>query len=242
VLIDCGLSTRQILARLDAAGLGGAQIDAVLITHEHEDHVGAARVLADRLHRRQGAPVPFFATAGTWARTRAPCLPSAREEVEAGGAVILGDLELEAFPVPHDTADPVGWRARVGDRWAGVITDLGRPTGLVAGRLRELAVAVLEFNHDEDMLMDGPYPWPVKQRVRSSHGHLSNAQGAELLEAGLHEGLEQLVLGHLSAENNRPELALAAAEGALRRAGTDHVRLHVARQDAPLAPIRIPQP
>jgi len=240
VLIDCGISARQVLVRLDEVGLADAPIDAVLITHEHSDHVGAARVLCNRLYKRHGRWVPFLMTRGTRQALRDNVVPAAIEEVEAGTPVQLGHLHLDPFRVPHDTPDPVAWRVQLGGVWAGVITDLGRPTTLVEDKLRSLSVAVLEFNHDFEMLMGGSYPWPLKQRIRSSHGHLSNEQGAELLTRGLGENLRELVLGHLSEENNQPAHALAAATGALRQAGAhDGVRVRVGQPRTPLAAVRV---
>lgn len=240
VLVDCGPSTKQIHARMDAVGLGGARIAGVLITHEHDDHVGAARVLSASLASRQGAPVPFFMTEGTRSGLRESNLPDAIELVEAGGSVQLGALTAESFSVPHDTHDPVGWRVALGGTWAGVVTDLGKPTALVLERLRSLTVAVLEFNHDEAMLMEGSYPWHLKQRIRGNKGHLSNEQAALLLEQGVHEGLQHLVLAHLSEENNSPRHALGAAMGALRAAGAiGKVDVQVALQREPLPAIRV---
>ncbi len=241
VLIDCGISAKQVLGRLEEQGLGDAPIDAVLITHEHSDHVGAARVLCNRLHKKLGRYIPFLMTRGTRARLSEPMTPDAIELVEPGVAVELGHLLLDPFPVPHDTDEPIAWTVQMGAVRAGVITDLGRPTTLVQEKLRALSIAVLEFNHDFDRLMEGSYPWHLKQRIRSSHGHLSNDQAAELLEAGLGEPLRHLVLAHLSEENNQPALALAAASRALRARGAEgRVTLAVGHVRRALAPICLP--
>ena len=240
VLIDCGISARQVLLRLEALGLGDAPVDAVLITHEHIDHVGAARVLCDKLHKRRGRWVPFLMTGGTRRNLRDKVVPAAIEQVEAGTSVQVKHLELDPFRIPHDVEDPVAWRVRLGGHWVGVVTDLGRPTTLVQDKLRSLAIAVLEFNHDFDMLMGGAYPWHLKQRIRSSHGHLSNDQAAELLQAGLGEELQHLVLAHLSEENNAPVHALAAAQRALTAAGAgDRVAVQVGHPKQPQGPIAI---
>lgn len=241
VLIDCGISAKQVLSRLEDQGLADAPIDAVLITHEHSDHVGAARVLCTRLHKKHGRYVPFLMTRGTRARLSESVTPDAIELVEPGRTVELGHLRLDPFPVPHDTDEPVAWTVQMGAVQAGVITDLGRPTTLVQEKLRSLSIAVLEFNHDFDRLMEGSYPWALKQRIRSSHGHLSNEQAAELLEAGLGDSLRHLVLAHLSEENNQPSLALAAASGALRARGAEgRVKVAVGHVRRALAPICLP--
>lgn len=237
LLIDCGISTTQILRRLEAVGLGDAPIDAVLITHEHTDHVAAAAGLSRRLRKRTGRAVPFYMTAGTRAGLHSKVVPEAVEEIRPAERFAVRHLRVEPFVVPHDTRDPVAYRVASGGTWAGVITDLGQPTALVAEKLRSLSMAVLEFNHDVEMLLDGSYPWPLKQRIRSSHGHLSNDQACELLGQGLGEGLSHLVLGHLSAENNRPDKALLQATRTLSAVGHDLVRIQVARQEAPLPPI-----
>lgn len=241
VLIDCGVSTKQIQSRMDQVGLGEAQIRGVLVTHEHDDHVGAARVLSSALRKRQGAGVPFYMTPGTRAGIRDNCLPDAVEEVDPGASLRIGALHAACFSVPHDTRDPVGWKVGLGGTWAGVITDLGKSTPLVLDVLRGLAVAVLEFNHDEDLLMEGGYPWALKQRIRGNKGHLSNRQAAQLLADGVHDGLSHVILAHLSGENNTPTHALSAAYGALREADAlGQVDVQVALQAEALPRIERP--
>ncbi len=241
VLVDCGISAKQVLTRLDSLGLGDAPIDAVLITHEHIDHVGAARVLCDKLHKRTGRWVPFLMTRGTQQALKPQVTPAAIERIEAGVPVQLKHLTLDPFRIPHDVPDPVAWRVQLGGHHVGVITDLGRPTTLVEDKLRSLSIAVLEFNHDFELLMAGPYPWHLKQRIRSSHGHLSNDQAADLLARGLGDSLQQLVLAHLSEENNAPSRALAAAARVLQDAGAaDRVSVQVGMARTPLAPVTVP--
>ena len=240
VLIDCGPSTKQILKRMDAVGLGDAPIDAVLVTHEHSDHAGSCRVLAKRLERDRGRPVPFHMTPGTAGALKPQMMPHTLQTIEAGRMFKVGPLTVDPFRIPHDTADPIAYRIGVGDRWLGVVTDLGRPTTLVSQKLSTLSVAVVGFNHDVEMLLDGPYAWSVKQRVRSSHGHLSNAQAADLLVDAAGSNLEHVVLGHLSEENNDPNKALHQAAAALHKIGAaDRVTLQVGCQDHALEPITI---
>lgn len=237
VLIDCGLATKQITERMAAAGLADAPIDAVLITHEHSDHVAAAGVLGRALARR-GKPVPFWMTAGTAGALEARCTPDGIEIVEPGDTVAVRHLRAECFPVPHDTHEPVGWRVHIGSVTVGVITDLGRPTALVADKLRGCDLAVLEFNHDEEMLQNGSYPYWLKQRIKGNHGHLSNRQAAALLRDGLSPRLKTLVLAHLSEENNTPARAAEVAAGVLADAHA-HVAMHIGRQRGALQPLSL---
>ncbi len=241
LLVDCGMSARQIVSRMRQVGLEDAPVDGVLITHEHGDHVGAAQALCDTLTRRRGQAVPFYMTAGTRSRLRPRTTPDAAEVIEAGRPFAVRHLSVDPFSIPHDTADPVAYRIRVGGVWVGVITDLGEPTPLVTDKLSSLTVALLEFNHDLALLDGGPYPLPLKQRIRSAHGHLSNDQAAEILGQALGPTLRHLVLAHLSEANNQPRLALARATEVLaRQRATRAVQLHVATQATPLAPIPVP--
>jgi len=240
VLVDCGVSTRQVLKRMEEIGLGDAPIDGVLVTHEHTDHVGAARVLCKKLRDRQGKRIGFYMTAGTRAGLRPQCIPDAVEIIQAGVPFALRHFLVDPVPVPHDTRDPVAYRVALGGRWVGVMTDMGRATALLRQKLQDLSIAVLEFNHDVDMLLDGPYPWPLKQRIRSSHGHLSNRQAAELLHDGAGDELAHVVLAHLSEKNNCPQRALETAAEVLRKRGLEgQVGLHLGRQDVPISPVAV---
>ncbi len=240
VLIDCGISTRRILARMDGHGIGGWPIDAVLVTHEHKDHVGSARILSERLRRLQGKEVPVHMTSGTRGAADPRCLPKEGVAiVESGARFRVRHLEVEPFTVPHDVLDPVAYKVGCGDIKVAVVTDLGRPTALVARQMRDCDVLVLEYNHDVEMLMEGPYPWHLKQRIRGNHGHLSNTQASKLLTAGLGERLRYVTLAHLSEENNTPEKARAACRRALDAAGARHVEVHVAGQEGVAEPLRL---
>lgn len=242
VLVDCGLSTRQVQTRMEALGLAEVTIEAVLITHEHTDHVGAMGVLDRRLLKDQGAAVPFFLTEGT-ARAIPDRLRATRlERVDRGAEVRVGGWTAVAHPVPHDTQAPIAWTVERDGVRAGVITDLGctpRHLDLVLGGLD---IAVVEFNHDPEMLMDGPYPWGLKQRIRSRHGHLSNEDAADFVARAVTPRLRHLILGHLSEENNTPELAQAAAASALHRAGARSTQLHIAGAASPLGPVHVAAP
>ena len=242
VLVDCGLSTKQILLRMEQLGLGEARIDAVLLTHEHNDHVGACRVLDDRLFKKQGQRVPFHLTTGTDIGLPRRVRPTERVRIRSGEPFRVGAFTIEPFTVPHDTRDPVAYAVQLGDLRCGVITDLGRSTRLVERMVSQLDICVLEFNHDLEMLMDGPYPWRLKQRVRGHHGHLSNAQAAALLRQGASAKLRHLVLAHLSDDNNDPDVARKAAERAIHDVGLSRCQVHVAEQRAPKGPFEVSAP
>jgi phosphoribosyl 1,2-cyclic phosphodiesterase len=182
-------------------------------------------------------------TAGTACNLPDGMVPEAIEEVGLEDVLRVGPFEARPVPVPHDTADPVAWHLVLDGLQVGVVTDLGRPTTLVADLLSRLDVAVLEFNHDLDLLLEGRYPWPLKQRIRGSHGHLSNEQASSLLETALGPRLRHVVLAHLSEENNRPARALAAARSALRNRGAEErVEVRVASRWEPTPPIHLESP
>ncbi|MCB9678373.1 MAG: MBL fold metallo-hydrolase [Alphaproteobacteria bacterium] len=242
VLIDCGLSTKQIFRRLEELGLGETLIEGVLITHEHSDHVGAARVLDRTLHKRTGRHVPFYMSRGTRAGLHQNCVPTRVERVQSGRPFQVGAFHVEPWTVPHDTVDPLAYAVAHGEVRAGVITDLGRPTRLVERQFGSLDIAVLEFNHDLQMLIEGDYPWRLKQRVKGAHGHLSNEQAGDVVRRGSAGRLKHLVLAHLSEDNNHPDAALVAAERALLDARAAGVTVHVASQQLPLGPIRVRTP
>lgn len=241
-LIDCGISARQVLARMEAVGLGGAPLDGVLITHDHHDHVAAAAVLDRRIEQKTGRVVPFYATAGTWAGVPESRRPRDVQVITPGVPFRAHGWTLEPHTVPHDTRDPIAWAIDTGTARAAVITDLGHVTRLVEAVLRSVDVAVVEFNHDVELLLEGSYPWALKQRIRGRHGHLSNADAAGLLRRASNGRLQHVLLGHLSDENNRPELALDAALRALHDAGAAHISVAVAAQDQPSDAWRVRAP
>jgi phosphoribosyl 1,2-cyclic phosphodiesterase len=285
VLVDAGLSCREILRRMAMAGEDPASLNAILITHEHLDHVAGLSVLARKLK------IPVFFTEAThraWVRMLTPqkrmtykawlekmqrereameagadtdtapaeadcaaeeatkkvnptALP-ALEFFEAGRSFRIGELEVCPFTIPHDAADPCGfvfYAPGESIRMA-VATDLGYVPPNVKLALKNVDVLLLESNHDLEMLKDGPYPWSVKQRVLSRVGHLSNAAAAEFLTRDYDGGAHTIVLGHLSEQNNLPELARLAAEQAIGdRMTLLGNRVLLARQDVALEPIRL---
>jgi phosphoribosyl 1,2-cyclic phosphodiesterase len=225
VLVDCGFSPREVDRRLRRVGVPMASIRAVLVTHEHGDHIGGVSAVA----RQIGVPVHLTAAARRVGRLG----PDVEVEiVQPGRRFSVGLLEVEPFRVPHDTVDTLGFVVGSGPHRVGFATDMGSIRRSVVERLRSCRAVLLEFNHDEHMLWAGDYPEFLKERVGGDRGHLSNRQGAELLSALAHSRVEHVVLGHLSEQNNEPALALAAARQALVSEGASHVGVTVADQRA----------
>jgi phosphoribosyl 1,2-cyclic phosphodiesterase len=217
LLIDCGLSCRETCRRLAAAGIAPESLSAILITHEHSDHVNGVHVMAKRFG------LPVFMTEPTHAEWRRLFKDSAGNRVRAerlesfspGRGFTVGDIDVMPFTIPHDAADPVGFRFVAEGVRVAYATDLGFMPPNVRDQLRGCDGLVLESNHDLEMLRGGPYPWAVKQRVMSRVGHLSNESLAEFLATDYDGGAAFLVLAHLSEHNNHPDLARVAAERAL---------------------------
>jgi phosphoribosyl 1,2-cyclic phosphodiesterase len=211
LLIDAGLSGRETLIRLSSIGVDPETLDGILITHEHTDHVRGVGALARRLK------LPVLGSSRTLQAARHVIGKAELIEFDPGTAFVFKGLAIDPFPITHDACDPVGYRIEGGEGCIGFATDLGIATRLTQEKLKGCRALVLEFNHDEQMLQNGPYPWHLKQRIKSSHGHLSNAQGASLLEELLHPALEGVFLSHLSEANNEPALAMSCARGLLDR-------------------------
>ena len=202
VLVDAGLCGRELTSRLEAIGAGAEDLDAILVTHDHRDHISGVGVMA----RRYNIPVysaykTVRASERVWGRI------GNINEIEAGSLFSVKGLEFYPFSTPHDSANSVGFIFKAGEKKGGIATDLGFVTRLVRESLRNCNILVIESNHDENMLMEGPYPWHLKQRIRGREGHLSNRDCADLLDDIYHDGLQKVVLAHLSEENNRPDLA-----------------------------------
>ena len=230
LLIDAGISLRQIKLRLEAMGGDPEAVGAVALTHEHSDHVGALPVI---LRRTTWAILATADTRRAVEKGQGVVIPADRWiELHAGQELAWEGWRLRPFALPHDAADPVAFRVEAHGWTCAVATDLGQPTALVADHLQDLDLLVLEANHDVDMLREGDYPPHLKARILSRVGHLSNAAMADLLARALSPRLKQVVLAHLSESNNHPDLARFAAEEVL---GTAPVALHVAHQHTPLA-------
>jgi phosphoribosyl 1,2-cyclic phosphodiesterase len=235
VLIDAGFSGRDLEQRLDRIGVGADRLAAVLITHDHGDHTRGMGVVARRFD------VPLYLTRRT-ARACRKLLDGSEDVREYASAARfrIGPFEVEPFLTVHDAVDPVAITVKhlaSGCRM-GIATDLGRPTATVRAALAGCHMLVLEANHDDALLWSGPYPWSVKQRIASSHGHLSNRASAGLARELLHAELVAVVLGHLSTHCNDPGLARATVSRAMDRAGY-RGPLDVAPQDRPLDPVDV---
>jgi len=228
MLVDAGLSMKELGKRLAAIGEDLEHLDAILITHEHSDHVSGLPVLArNRKIRAAIYMTRLTAPAIDWGETQ-PRL----EPFQAGASLLIGDIEVQSFSVPHDAVDPVGFTFEARGVRIGMVTDLGYIPESVKFHLRRTDLLLLEANHDLDMLKVGPYPWSVKQRVMSRVGHLSNLCMADYLERDLDGATANLVLGHLSEQNNHPAIVNMFATQALERRGLE-TRLSIAAQHRP---------
>ena len=204
LLLDCGFSLSETLLRLQRLQLDPASISGILVTHEHSDHIGGVA----RLARRFGVPV--WMTHGTLRFQQKKLSGVLVHEISAHQGFCIGDLEVEPCPVPHDATEPVQYVFSDGTRRLGVLTDTGHITPHIVTMFDACHALVLECNHDAEMLRNGRYPASLKQRVGGRFGHLNNQQAAEFL-AGLDTScLQHIVVAHLSAHNNTPELAVRA--------------------------------
>jgi phosphoribosyl 1,2-cyclic phosphodiesterase len=221
VLIDAGLSAKQIKLRLERIGVRLAQIDAVCISHEHSDHVRGLRVLLKNSDMR------LYANAGT---AGAVARIDGHHKLNwsiftTGSPFTVGDLTVTPFALPHDAYEPVGYTVESGADKIGIATDLGMVTTLARARLRGCRALVLEANHDERMLAASQRPWSLKQRIMGRQGHLSNEAAAEALTDCADQNLKRVYLAHLSDECNRMVLAKEIVGTALRKSKLEHIEL-----------------
>jgi phosphoribosyl 1,2-cyclic phosphodiesterase len=231
ILVDAGFSAKQIELRLASIGRTLADIEAVFITHEHSDHICGLPVLTRR------HAIPVYCNRLT-AESLQPQMPgfSAWRLFDSGATVEFGDLRIATFSVPHDAYDPVGFMFHHAQGNIGFLTDLGYATRLVIERVRQARALVLEANHDLKLLQaDTRRPWSVKQRILSRHGHLSNDAAAEVAAEVVTDLMEDLYLGHLSADCNSPEHARGTVGAKLTSVGRPNVRLHDTAPDRPCA-------
>jgi phosphoribosyl 1,2-cyclic phosphodiesterase len=231
ILIDAGFSGVEIERRLAAIGVAVDSLNGILVSHEHSDHIRGVQILA----RRHGLPVLV---------SRATLTAAAKElsrlgqwlEIAPGRELAFQELEIHPFALSHDAAEPLGFVIRHRELAFGYCTDTGIVSRLMRYRLSGCHGLVLECNHDLEMLKNGGYPPPLQQRIRSQEGHLTNSEAARFLVELLHDGLEHVVLAHISETNNTPELALATVREHLRQYARDsgaecRIELSLAHQD-----------
>jgi phosphoribosyl 1,2-cyclic phosphodiesterase len=221
-LVDVGLSRKEIAARLSLIGESVEALDAVLITHEHSDHVCGLATLAKKDR------TPVFMTRLTASSIAWHDCEPRLDSFQSGASFHIGDIDVQSFTVPHDAIDPVGFTLRAQGVKIAVVTDLGYITDSIRYHLRDTNLLLLECNHDVEMLKVGPYPWCVKQRVMGRKGHLSNDVACEFLRRDLDGAADTVVLGHLSEHNNHPARVRLEAGRALAPRALFRPRLVVA--------------
>lgn len=235
ILVDAGLSGREVERRLEEVRIDPAGIDAICVSHEHDDHKAGLGVL-----QRRYAMALYANSATIEALERSDKYRGLQWRVfTTGASFAIGDITLEPFSVPHDSYDPVGFVVQAGDARLGIVTDMGAPTELIRQRLGGCRAIILEANHDEGMLRDAARPWALKQRIAGRQGHLSNAQAAELLLEIAHPDLRHVLLAHLSSDCNRPELAARTVGDALCAAGHTHIDVALTHPDRPTSMITL---
>lgn len=234
LLIDTGISKKRIDEGLAELGLRGEDISGILITHEHSDHIQGLGVFSRKY------AVPIYATKGTIAgiknyKSLGKMPEGIYHEILKDESFIIGDLHVKPFAISHDANDPSGFRVEKEDKAIAVATDLGIYDDYTIENLKNLNAIILEANHDIHMLEVGPYPYYLKQRVLSNHGHLSNELSGRLLCNIIHDKLNHIILGHLSKENNFPELAYETVKLEVTMGDTpycgDEIPLTVAKRD-----------
>jgi phosphoribosyl 1,2-cyclic phosphodiesterase len=256
VLIDAGFSPRQIRQRLATIGRTPENLTAILLTHEHSDHISGLPGMADKFQ------IPVYCNRGTqdgtiwafksrWTSKKNPPLPGLEGNAElkykmdwrlfnTGASFEVGDIQVDTFSIPHDSQDPVGFLVRTTAGNFGFATDLGHMTKLVVERTKAATVLVLESNHDVKLLQDCPHrPWSLKQRILGRHGHLSNDAAAEAAAQIISPDLKYLYLGHLSSQCNKPEIARRVMQERLEQIGAMHVQLQIAAQDLPATTLEL---
>ncbi len=228
LLVDAGISCRKITTRLAQIGRKPEQLNGILVTHTHSDHISGLNVLL------KNRPVPVYATraAGQELLRRVPSLlPERLYILEPGEEIVVGGLTVRPFATPHDSPGSVGYCLSGGGRRAAVVTDLGWLDPEVLEALDGVNLALVEANHDVEWLRSGPYPPALQARILGNHGHLSNEMGGALAVRLARSGAGTLILGHLSKENNTPEKARSVVSAMLERAGCCNTRLYVAPRD-----------
>lgn len=201
ILLDAGLSGKELARRLGGSPVEAKELDALIVSHEHQDHVRGLGIMSRRYD------LPVYLSRGTLEGLPPETGRLAHTQLfQPGGSFSIGDIRIQPFAVPHDAQEPSGFVFECEGVRLGICTDLGTATNLVRTRLQGCQGLIVEANHDTERLLNGPYPPQLKQRIRSRHGHLSNSDTYELLKGLLHGSLQSVVFAHLSEVNNTPEL------------------------------------
>ncbi len=230
LLIDAGLSAKQLNLRLEKVGVDPQSLDGVLITHEHSDHIGGLDVFCRKVQ------VPLYSNAATREiMVTGPMKnPKTWRIVACGGRFMIGDIEVKTFPVAHDATEPMGFTLRDKESAIGVLSDVGYVTNIMRDHMRSMNTVFIEANYDDMLLQnDTKRPWSIKQRISSRHGHLSNEQTAALLADIVDDTLDHVILGHLSQDCNEPQLAIDAMKAAMSSKGHSKVHVECASQRDP---------
>lgn len=236
VLVDAGISAKRVEEGLNGLGVKASELDAIFITHEHIDHIKGIGVLS----RKHG--IPIYATKGTIAGIK-NCSSlgqidfSLLNEIKADCEITVKDLKINPVTISHDANDPVAYRIKCDGKKVGIVTDLGNYNPYIIECFKNSDVLLCEANHDIRMLQVGPYPYYLKQRILSDHGHLSNEASGKMISELLHDGIKRIYLGHLSHENNLPELAYETVrleiEAADNKYHSNDFPIIVAKRDCP---------
>lgn len=237
LLIDAGLPASRITALLEDIDVEPRTLSGILVTHEHSDHTAGVGILSRRFD------LPVYATAGCWAhmqRAVGEIKPRNIRVIEPDQAFFIHGLSVLPFPTPHDAAEPVGFLFEQDGRKIAYLTDIGHVSSHMLERITGADLLLLESNHDVEMLRAGSYPYPLKMRILSASGHLSNEDAGLVLARLYQSGLRNAIIGHLSRENNTPDLALLTVLSVLEEAGIEDMRVDVALHDRPCGIFELP--
>jgi len=235
MMIDNGLSGKEAVRRLEEIEIHPEDLNGIIVSHEHNDHVSGVGILARKYH------LPVYVNHGTYQASKKKLNNTEVRFFESGDRIEYNDLKIQTFSLPHDAADPVGFTLSEHStnghstiRTLGYVTDLGQVTTLVKQQLKHVDGLIIEANHDEKMLLNGPYPWRTKQRIRSRYGHISNDASAQLIEAVVKStGIRSVMLAHLSQNNNDPALARDTIAEHIERTCNQPVTVQTASQFHP---------
>ncbi len=235
ILLDAGLSVKELVKRLERTPVVPRDLDGLVLSHEHTDHTRGTGPLSRRFN------LPVFCSQGTLERLPPQTGQLAQCHIfQTGRAFSIGDLHIHPFSISHDAQEPCGFVIQHEQIRLGVCTDLGVVTHLVRERLRACDALIVEANHDTKMLLDGPYPPHLKQRIRSSHGHISNEESKELVRSLYHQKLRYVFLAHLSDVNNHPRVVLESFKDLAEDPQWRHMQFGIAKQHEPSATIELP--